>query len=205
MPDKQNAICYKNEGLDAMNREFLAAMEDSPVVAAVKDMEGLKQCFESESRVVFILFGDVCTIADIVHEVKAHGKIAMVHLDLISGLSQKEITVDFIKKYTQADGIISTKQVLIKRARELGMYTVFRFFVIDSMAYENINRQLNSVRPDFIEVLPGVTVKVIEKICKSSPVPVIAGGLIADKEDVIAMLGAGVISISTTNQNLWFI
>ncbi len=188
-----------------MNHEFLEVMEDSPVIAAVKDAEGLQKCFESEIRVIFILFGDICTIADIVSAVKAHGKVAMVHLDLIAGLAQKEIAVDFIKKYTQADGIISTKQVLVKRAKEIGMYTVFRFFVIDSMAYENINRQLLSVRPDFIEVLPGMTPKVIEKICKTSPVPVIAGGLIADREDVIAMLSAGVMSISTTNQSLWFI
>ena len=188
-----------------MNRAFVEAVEDSPVIAAVKDLEGLHKCFESESSVVFILFGDLCSIADIVSEVKEHGKIAMVHIDLIGGLSPKEIAVDFIKKYTKADGIISTKQVLIKRAKELGMYTIFRFFIIDSMSYENINRQLLAVRPDFIEVLPGVTPKVISKICKSSPVPVIAGGLIAEKEDVISMLGSGVTSISTTNQKLWFI
>lgn len=188
-----------------MNREFVEAVEDSPVIAAVKDMEGLRKSFEIESSVIFILFGDICTIADIVKEVKDHGKIAMVHLDLINGLSSKEVAVDFIKKYTNADGIISTKQVLIKRAKELGMYTIFRFFIIDSMAFDNITRQLASVRPDFIEVLPGVTPKVIGKLCRSASVPVIAGGLISEKEDVIAMLNSGVTAISTTNQNLWFI
>ena len=60
----------------------------------------------------------------------------MVHIDLINGLSSKEITVDFIKKYTNADGIISTKPTLIKRARELSLYTILRLFVIDSIAYE---------------------------------------------------------------------
>lgn len=188
-----------------MNREFIEAVEDSPVIAAVKDMDGLRKSFETESQVIFILFGDICTIADIVAEVKKHERIAMVHLDLINGLSAKEIAVDYIKKYTKADGIISTKQVLIKRAKELGMFTIFRFFIIDSMAFENINRQLTSVRPDFIEVLPGVTPKVIAKLCQSIPVPVIAGGLISEKEDVIAMLNSGVTAISTTNQDLWFI
>ena len=95
--------------------------------------------------------------------------------------------------------------MLIKRAKELGMYTIFRFFVIDSMAYENISKQLQMVRPDFIEVLPGVAPKVIKQICKQTNVPVIAGGLIAEKEDVMAMLTNGATSISTTNQELWFI
>lgn len=188
-----------------IHKEFIEAVEDSPVIAAVKDMEGLRRCFDSESRVVFILFGDVCNIADIVDEVKSHDRIAMVHMDLITGLNSKEIVVDFIKKYTKADGIISTKQALIKRAKELGLYTVFRFFVIDSMAYENISKQLAAVRSDFVEVLPGVAPKVIKRIAKSISVPVIAGGLIAEKEDVMAMLTNGATSISTTNQKLWFI
>lgn len=186
-----------------MHKDFLEAMEDSPVITAAKDMMGLEKCFKTESRVVFILFGDICTISDIVAKVKAHGKIAMVHLDLIGGLSSKEIAVDFIKKYTKADGIISTKQVLIKRAVELNMFSVFRFFVIDSIAYENISKQIAQTKPDFIEVMPGTSPKVISRISKAVRVPVIAGGLVSDKEDVIAMLNAGATSISTTNQSLW--
>lgn len=33
--------------------------------------------------------------------------------------------------------------------------------------------------------------------------PVLAGGLIADKEDVMAALRAGAMAISTTNQQVW--
>jgi glycerol-3-phosphate responsive antiterminator len=46
--------------------------------------------------------------------------------------------------------------------------------------------------------------KVIKRICSQTLVPVIAGGLIADKEDVMAALSAGAVSISTTNQAVWF-
>ena len=187
------------------HKAFIEAVEDSPVITAVKDFEGLRRCFDSESRVVFILFGDICNIGDIVDEVKAHDKIAMVHIDLIAGLNNKEIAVDFIKKYTKADGIISTKQQLVKRAKELDLYTVFRFFAIDSMAYDNITRQLGAVKSDFVEILPGMAPKVIKNIVSSINVPVIAGGLIAEKEDVIGILSSGATSISTTNQKLWFI
>jgi len=34
-------------------------------------------------------------------------------------------------------------------------------------------------------------------------VPIIAGGLISEKEDVVAALSAGAISVSTTNVNVW--
>ena len=121
-----------------MKKEFREALEDSPIITAIKDDEGLEKCKTADSKVVFILYGDICNISDIVAEVKEAGKVALVHLDLIAGLSSKEIAVDFIHKYTKADGIITTKPLLVKRAKELNMYTVLRFFVIDSMAFSNI-------------------------------------------------------------------
>ena len=187
-----------------MRKEFREALENSPIIAAIKDEEGLKKCKTSESKVIFILYGDICSIGDIVSEVKASGKIAMVHIDLVAGLSAKEIAVDFIKKYTEADGVISTKPTIIHRAKELGMLTVLRVFLIDSMAYENLKTQVTAAKPDVVEVLPGMMPKVIGNICKDLPVPVIAGGMIREKEDVMALLKAGVTSVSSTNLEIWF-
>lgn len=188
-----------------MKKEFKEALEDSPIIVAIKDDDGLKKCVESDSRVVFILYGDILTIPDIVATIKDSGKLAMVHIDLITGLSSKEITVDFLKKYTKADGIITTKPNLVKRAKELGFYTVLRFFLLDSMAYENIDRQVKVAKPDIIEVLPALMPKIVSKVCKLSPTPVIAGGLVSEKEDVMTLLQAGAISISSTNENVWFL
>ena len=187
-----------------MNYKFLDALEVSPVIVAVKDDEGVEACLKSESQVVFILYGDICTIPEIVSKVKAAEKLAVVHLDLIHGLASKNIAADFIKKYTEADGVISTKPTIIHRAKELGMLTVLRVFLIDSMAYENVKTQVTAAKPDVVEVLPGVMPKVIGNICKDLPVPVIAGGMIREKEDVMALLKAGVTSVSSTNPEIWF-
>lgn len=189
-------------------QSFYQIVEGNPMIAAVKDMGGLeKSCAAEEIQVIFVLFGDICTIRQIVERIKEAGKMALVHIDLITGLSSKEVTVDFMKENTRADGIITTKQPLAHRAKELGMYAVLRFFVIDSMALksiESLDRQKGG-RPDFIEVLPGVMPKVIRKICGLSRIPVIAGGLIADKEDVMGALGAGAVAVSTTKQEVWML
>ena len=86
------------------------------------------------------------------------------------------------------------------------MYTVLRFFLIDSMAIKNIENLGNQHEqlPDVVEVLPGMMPKVIGKICKDLSVPVIAGGMIREKEDVMALLKAGVTSVSSTNPEIWF-
>lgn len=179
-------------------------MEANPVIAAIKNAEGLETCQACEEiKVVFILYGDVCNIGQIVGRVKAAGKIAMVHMDLIEGLSGKETTVDFIKQHTEADGIISTKPTLIKHGKELGLYATLRIFMLDSMALENIQKQLSFVKPDALEILPGLMPKIIRRVSKMTKVPIIAGGLISEKEDVVAALSAGAISVSTTNTNVW--
>lgn len=185
-----------------MNR-FRDMVIDCPVIAAVKDEDGLERCLETDIGIVFILFGDIISLPNIVERLKAADRIALVHADLIGGLAQKEISVDYIRNNTRADGIISTKPALIKRAKELGMFTVLRFFIIDSMAFENIHKQCNLVRPDCIEVLPGVMPKVIHKICAAEREPVIAGGLIADKDDIMQALEAGAVAISSTSEAVW--
>ena len=184
--------------------EMINELECCPVIAAVKDEDGLKACLKSDSSVVFVLYGDICNISQIVDIIKKSGKYAVVHMDLIQGLGNKEISVDFIKKQTRADGIISTRPAMMRRAKELGLFTVMRFFVIDSMAYENIQKQTAAVCPDVIEILPGLMPKVIRRICQTVRRPVIAGGLISEKEDIMAALKAGAAAISTTNQQVWF-
>ena len=186
-----------------MQKDFREALEDSPVIAAVKNDAGLVKCLTCESKIIFILYGDILTIPQIVETVKSAGKIAMVHIDLIQGLASKEIAVDFIHTYTKADGIISTKAPIIQRARELSMYTVMRFFLLDSMAFENICQQQYSVKPDFIEVLPGVMPRIIEKLCHLVKIKIIAGGLISDRESVVAALDAGAMGVSSTSHQVW--
>ena len=186
-----------------MRKAFREILEDTPIIASVKNNEGLQKCLETDIQVIFVLYGDICTISDIVKTIKGAGKIAMVHLDLISGISPKEIAIDFIKKNTDADGIITTKSNLIKYAKQLGFYTVLRFFAMDSMAISNIEKQVGAAQPDVIEVLPGIMPKVIKKVNHMSRVPVIAGGLIADKDDVMMALDSGAISVSATSYDVW--
>lgn len=187
-----------------MDQKYYDLFENNPVIAAVKDMKGLADCCSMEEiRVVFTLFGDICNLGWIVKQIKDANKVAMVHIDLIAGLNGREIAVDYIKNYTKADGIISTKPALIKRARELSLFTTLRIFVLDSMAFENIAGLTNLARPDIIEILPGLMPKVIKRVRKLVKVPVIAGGLISDKEDVMEALAAGAISVSTTNPLVW--
>lgn len=182
---------------------FLEATEVCPVIPEIKNDEWLESLTESDCEVVYIIYGDICSIADIVERVKARGKMAIVHIDLIVGLSAKEISVDFLKKYTKADGIISMKPALIKRAKELDMFTVQRFYMMDGFTYANIQKHVKTSNPDIVEFLPAGLSKVMKYLAEKIEQPIVASGLTQDKEDVMGALKAGAVAVATTNRLMW--
>lgn len=174
-----------------------------PVIAAVKNEQDLAAALESECEAVFFLFGTILSIAGLVQRVKAAGKVALVHADLVEGLGNREIAVDALKALCGPDGIISTRPPLVRRARHLKLITVQRAFILDSMSISSLAGQLSVGKPDFIEVLPGIMPRVITEISERYVTPVIAGGLIKYKDDVLAALRAGAAAVSTTCHAVW--
>lgn len=180
---------------------FVEAIRDAPVIAAVKNDEGLERALASESTVVFLLYGTILNIRELVQRVKAAGKQVFIHIDLVEGMSAKDISAEYIASRTEADGIISTHPNLIRRARELGLLTIQRFFMLDSLSFANVLRQ--SSNADVVDVLPGVITSVISHLVQEVHQPLIASGLLLEKSDVVAALSAGASAVSTTSERLW--
>ena len=188
------------------HHEFIQAVEANPVIAAVKSDEGLRHCLDTDIGIVFTLYGDLGSIENIVKQIKDAGKIAMVHIDLVNGMQPKEVSLDFIRNRTGADGIITTKYSLVQHAKNLELNTILRMFMLDSTSMETLDRysRQDSVQPDIMELLPGTLLPdVIRRANQICRVPVMASGLISRKEEIMNALKNGAISISTTNETLW--
>lgn len=182
---------------------MIKGLKECPIIAAVKNREELESCLTSKCKVVFVLFGDICNIEEIVASIKAAKKLAIIHIDFIEGLSNKDIIISYLTERTKLDGIITTKSNLLKIAKEKGLITVQRVFMIDSIALKNIKNHIKHGNADFLEILPGVIPKVIKDVVSDSKIPIIAGGLISDSEDVGAALDSGAVAVSTTNEEVW--
>jgi glycerol uptake operon antiterminator len=183
--------------------EVLERLKDNPVIAAVRSTEDMKAALDSEATTIFLLNSDIFNLKQLVDEVKGRGKSAFIHVDFVEGLGSDSKAVDYLAEIIQPDGIISTRGNLIRHARDRGMFTIQRFFLIDSLSYHTTIRQVQSVKPDMIEVLPGVMPGVIGRICRDVSMPVIAGGLIDSKQDIIEILKAGAMGASTGKTALW--
>ncbi|WP_177918669.1 glycerol-3-phosphate responsive antiterminator [uncultured Eubacterium sp.] len=178
-------------------------LEDSPIVAAVKDDAGLEECLSSPCKMVFVLYGSINSVPSIVSQLKQAGKTVFVHADLIEGLSAREAAVDYLVKNACPDGIISTKIQLLRFAKAKGLHTILRFFLIDSIAMENISYLKNERYVDLVELMPGLMPKIIRQVSTTCGKPIIAGGLITEKSDVVNALEAGALAVSSTNTGVW--
>lgn len=176
--------------------------DTSPVIAAVRTKEELTQAFNSAVEVIFYLTADIMTLADEVAAAHLSGKKLFVHLDLAEGIGKDKCGLLYAKNIG-VDGIVSTRVNIIKMARELGLVTVQRFFIVDSRSIDTTVEAIKVSRPDMIEIMPGVISKIISRLCTKVDMPIIAGGLIEEKSEIITALKYGAAAVSTGKRKLW--
>ena len=182
--------------------DFMTCLECNPVIAAIGD-DKWHQALESPAHILFYMSANLLTIEERIRQAHAAQKYVMVHLDLAEGIGKDRTGIRFLAR-CGADGIISTKAQLIRWAREQGLFTIQRFFAVDSNGTEGIGEVFRNTNPDLMEIMPGVVTKVIRNYAESG-VPVIAGGLIQTKTEVTDALRAGAIAVSTGKKELWYV
>lgn len=94
---------------------FEEAIQEAPVIAAVKNDMGLAHALRSECAAVFILYGTILDIGQIVKRIKAAGKLAFVHADVIDILpgAMPDVIRRLSQRVTQpliASGLLTDKR-----------------------------------------------------------------------------------------------
>ena len=180
----------------------MSSLQTGSVIAAVRTDEELKNALNRNINVIFDLNPDLITISKKVKKAHDAGKKLFIHMDLANGIGKDKSGIMFAK-HIGVDGIISTRVNIIKIARELGVFMVQRFFIVDSHSIDTTIDALKASKADMIEVMPGIVYKVIEKLHQSIQTPSIAGGLIQTGEEVERALSCGATAVSTGKPELW--
>ncbi len=175
------------------------------IIAALCKESDLDDLCLSNVKIAFVLCGDFQSLPDIVSRIKKANIITFVHIDFIDGLSAKEAAVDFVKYYTCADGIVTTKSNQVKRAHALELLAVQRYFVFDTIAMYNIKKQMTLSTADAIEILPGVIPQVNNYLSSEGKEPLIVGGFVNAQEDIENCFKSGALAITTSVANLWYL
>ena len=176
---------------------------ENPIIAAIRNDDDLECALKSNVKIVFVLYGTLLNISDICGKLKKAGKVVFIHLDLIDGLKEDISGIEFIKKVVNPEGIISTKTSIIRNSRRFDLLVILRIFILDSLALETGIKNIQDTHPDAIEMLPGPACKKIPEVEEKVNVPIISGGIIVEKKDIINSLSQGAVAISTSTRKLW--
>ena len=176
--------------------------KNGKIISATRSDEDFLKAVESYPDVIFDLYPDLMNVSVKVKKSHEAGKKYFVHMDLAKGIGKDESGMRFLRRIG-VDGILSTKLNVIKLAKENGLITVQRFFIVDSQSVHTTLESVKASRPDMMEIMPGTVCKVTEKIARSTDIPIIAGGLIESEDEIRAVISSGASAVSTGKRELW--
>lgn len=172
------------------------------VIAAVRNEADFETAVSSDTEIIFHLGPNVMNIGSCTKKAHAADKKLFIHMDLAEGIGKDRYGILLTKKMG-IDGIISTRTNIIKAAKELNVFTVQRFFIVDSHSVETTIESLKVSKADMIEIMPGVVTKVISALRKRIAVPIIAGGIIETEAEVRRAVESGAYAVSSGSTALW--
>ncbi len=186
-----------------MKEKIYNHIETNPIIAAVQNIEDVDTAAVSNVGMIILMCADIMNAGQMVEKIRRSGKLAVIHMDFLEGIGRDQKAVEYVATTLKPDGIISTRNSHIKHAKQCGIFTIQRFFLIDNKSYETALVSVKSNKPDMIEIMPGVMPTIIKRISQDLSIPVIAGGLISTKQDIMEALQAGAIAASTGKTYLW--
>ena len=182
--------------------KLITCLEQDPVIAAIGD-DKWEEALAYPGKVIFYLSADLLTLEQKTRQAHEAGKFLVVHMDLATGIGKDRTGIAYLTK-CGADGIISTKSNLIRYAKEQNLIAIQRCFALDSRGLESVAEALRNTAPHLVEIMPGVIPKAIAKFAGSN-IPVIAGGLLETKAEVMDAFNAGATAVSTGSKTLWYL
>ena len=177
---------------------------ENPIVASINNIDSLDIALNSTCEVISLLTGNIFNLKEISYKVHEKNKILLIYIDRVDGFSKDTWGLEYIVKNIPLDGIITSRENLVKLSKDMGVFTIRRTFIPDTSSLENVLDSMNKNRPHALEILPGTMPKVIKRIVDETKIPLIAGGLIYDFEDMWSCINAGAIAISTSNKDIWY-
>ncbi|WKV08783.1 glycerol-3-phosphate responsive antiterminator [Thermoanaerobacterium sp. CMT5567-10] len=183
--------------------EFIERLKSNKLIAAIKEEKHIEKAINKNLSGVFLLTGNIGVIKRYVDFYRSHDMFVFVHLEKIGGISFDKEGLEFVANYVKPDGVITTKNNLIKIAKKFDILTIQRCFMIDTDALKKTIEISKEVRPDFIELMPALMPDVIYEFTKNAKELVISGGLIKTSEHMINALLSGAIAVSTGDPKLW--
>ncbi len=178
------------------------ALQRRPVIAAAS-FENAKEAVQSEAGIVLLM---KCSITELMSDdfvALSRGKPMLIHHDFLAGLNDEHDAFQFLKRYVDPAGIVSTKGKVVRAARRAGIPAILRVFLIDLTSFFRTVDGVHESDPDAIEVMPGIAPQVLRRFREYLSLPIVLGGLFTSKEEMTSAFAHGANAVSVGSSRLW--
>jgi len=189
-----------------MNPQGIRSLLRKPIIPYITDWSLPDPELLEHADVLFLSSGEITELPAVLAKLNNRSTRnipVMLHIDLISGLTNDDAGLRYVASIGNIAGIITTKHHLVRPIRKLGMSSVVRLFLQDGRAIDRGLSIIDRSKPDAVEMLPGIATTLIADDLKHISIPYIAGGLIRSEETAERILQAGCQAVSTSNEQLW--
>lgn len=178
-------------------------LQDQKIIPAISSHQDLKKFLQLPFTYGILMNFQLAQLPDLVKLMKENHKKVLIHSELIRGLSSDEFGAIYLIQSLQVDGIISSKPKVIEICKKRHVIGILRFFLKDSISLEQSLEMASKVEPDYLEILPALSIEIIPEIKRQVQVPIFMGGLIRTEAQIIKCLDAGAVAVTTSNPELW--
>ncbi|MDR3436738.1 glycerol-3-phosphate responsive antiterminator [Telmatospirillum sp.] len=179
-------------------------LQETGLIPAIRKPENLDKALAAHGKIIYLLCGEPENIGDLMQRTLDAGKLPIVNIDLVAGLSRDIFALHYLER-RGAKGIISTHGETLRQAQSLGLYVIQRTFLLDSGAMDNICHQIKNSSVDALEVLPAIAAPKLVDRAKTLAVDtaLVGGGLISSLREVEDLLAQGLLAVSVSDLQLW--
>lgn len=173
------------------------------ILPAISNHRALEKFIETDLIYCVVMNFSVSQLTQVCKLLHNNNKKVIVHIDLIKGISSDEYGAEFLVDAFKVDGLISTHPSVIELSKKRRIISIQRIFIIDSMSLNKSIQIAQKCKPDFIEMLPGYSYEISERLSKVLNIPLIGGGLINEQSTVDKCLSSGLVAVTTSEVSLW--
>lgn len=188
--------------MDLTGQTILTFFKESRVIAACRQ-DGIAEAVESNAAMVLLMNVSLSWLVRPEFQALREQKPILIHADLVRGLSGDRDAISFLRDFIQPWGIVSTRGGTIRAARKLGVPAIQRVFLIDSASLRISIDSILENAPTAVELMPGIAPEPIAEVKAAVKLPIIAAGLIRNREEAFAALGSGADAVSMSTTSLW--
>ncbi len=183
--------------MDCMDRKL-------EIIPSVRELRYLKKALASDCSVIQPSGAHIGNLKPIVEQCHRQGKKVLINHELVGGLGNGKTAFKMLKQYYQADWIIGSSVSRIHMYQNLGMRSIYKIVLVDSISVENALHAINEIRFDAIELRPYYhALEFLPKFKEYFDGDFYIAGFVNTEERVREAKKAGFKGVMTSTTSLW--